>query len=347
MKALVINQITSLSENRNPLVLIDLAKPFPVDNEILVEIYACGVCHTEIDEIEGRAKPPVLPVIPGHQVAGKVVEKGNSVQKFKIGDMVGVGWIYSACGKCDFCKKGLENLCADFKATGLDANGGYAEYMKIKEDFAVHIPEPLQKEILHVAPLLCAGAIGYRSLWLSKIQNNNTLGLSGFGGSAHLVLKMARYQFPDTKIYVFARSEVERKFSLELGADWAGDFEDTPPEMLDSIIDTTPVWTPILKSMKNLKPGGRLIINAIRKEEVDKKSLLKLDYPSHLWMEKEIKSVANVTRFDIEECLRLSAMAGIKPEIQAFKLEEANRALLELKERKIRGSKVLIIKDRS
>lgn len=343
MKAMLINSITSFFETKEPLLLEEIPTPVPLEDEILIRIHACGVCHTEIDEIEGRATPSIMPVIPGHQVVGSVVEKGRLVEKFKIGDIVGVGWIYSSCGKCEFCLNGLENLCEEFKATGLDANGGYAEFMKINQNFAVAIPDSLKENSIYIAPLLCAGAIGYRSLSLTGVNNKSVLGLSGFGGSAHLVLKMAKFKFPDVKIYVFARSEIERRFSLELGADWAGNFDETPPEKIDAIIDTTPVWKPIIETLKYLKPGGRFIINAIRKEEIDKEALLKLDYTQAIWKEKEIKSVANVTRSDIKECLKLCAEAGIRPEIQLFKLEEANRALLDLKEGKIKGAKVLVI----
>jgi len=170
-----------------------------------------------------------------------------------------------------------------------------------------------------------------------------TVGLVGFGASAHLVLKMALHRFPGTKIHVFARSKSEQEFALELGASWAGDTEAFPEHKLDAIIDTTPVWKPVVAALKNLKPGGRLIINAIRKEELDKDELLKLDYPEHLWMEKEIKSVANVARVDVKEFLELAAEIPIKPEFQEYRLEEANMALLELKNRKIRGAKVLMI----
>ncbi|MCK4445560.1 MAG: alcohol dehydrogenase, partial [Candidatus Marinimicrobia bacterium] len=167
---------------------------------------------------------------------------------------------------------------------------------------------------------------------------------TGFGASAHLVLKMVRHKYPDTNVYVFARNEKERIFAKELGAVWAGDTEETSPIKLDSIIDTTPVWKPIVEAMKNLEPGGRLVINAIRKEEIDKEYLLKLNYPTHLWMEKEIKSVANVASEDVSEFIKLAAKIPIKPEVQEYSLDEANEALLELKEQKIRGAKVLKIK---
>jgi propanol-preferring alcohol dehydrogenase len=213
--------------------------------------------------------------------------------------------------------------------------------MTVPEDSAFLIPDIFTN--VEAAPLLCAGAIGYRSLKLTNLKNGRSLGLTGFGASAHLVLKMARHRFPDTKIFVFARSEKEREFAKGLGAVWAGDTEETPPEYLDCIIDTTPVWKPVVEAMKNLKPNGRLVINAIRKEDKDKEYLLKLDYPEHLWMEKEIKSVANVARSDVKEFLELAAEIPIKPEVQEYKLVEANIALMELKNRKIRGAKVLKI----
>ena len=190
---------------------------------------------------------------------------------------------------------------------------------------------------------MCAGAIGYRSLRLTDLKDGQNLGLIGFGASAHLVLKMARHRYPNAKVFVFARSEKERAFSKELGAVWAGDIVEESLEKLDCIIDTTPAWRPVVEALQNLEPGGRLVINAIGKEEVDKGYLLSLDYPAHLWLEKEIKSVANVSRRDVSEFLALAAEMRIKPEIQEFALEEANEALVELKTRKIRGAKVLRI----
>lgn len=341
MKAMVLPRLCSLKENNRPLELADLPDPVPQGNEILVKISACGVCHTELDEIEGRTPPPRLPVVLGHQAVGKVVEYGSKANRFEISARVGIAWIYSACGECKYCQDGNENLCKDFKATGRDANGGYAEFMTVPEDFAYPIPAVFSD--LEAAPLLCAGAIGYRSLKLTDLKDGQNLGLTGFGASAHLVLMMVRHRYPNAKVFVFARSEKEREFSRELGAVWAGDTEEEAPAWLDSIIDTTPVWKPVVEALKNLSPGGRLVINAIRKEELDKDYLLQLDYPSHLWMEKEIKSVANVARSDVREFLELAAEIPVKPEIEEFSLEDANKALLELKTRKIRGAKVLRI----
>ncbi len=339
MKALVLNKICNIKENSTPLEIVDIPTPIPKEKEILVKVSACGVCHTELDEIEGRITPPKFPIVLGHQVVGKVVETGEKVSKFKNGDRVGIAWIYSACGKCSFCLEGNENLCNNFKATGKDVNGGYAEYMTVSEDFAYNIPDIFPDS--EAAPLLCAGAIGYRSLRLANIKDKDNIGLAGFGASGHLVIKMIKYKYPNTKVFVFARSEKERKFAKELGASWTGDTEDDSPEKLDAIIDTTPVWKVVVESLKNLKSGGRLVINAIRKEELDKEELLKLNYPKHLWMEKEIKSVANVTRKDVREFLKLASEIPIKPEVKEFKMEDANKALLELKEGKIRGAKVL------
>ncbi|MCP4726410.1 MAG: zinc-dependent alcohol dehydrogenase family protein [bacterium] len=341
MKAMVLNEIFNILENREPLEPIDLPIPVPGDNEVLIKISTCGVCHTELDEIEGRTPPQVFPMILGHQAVGKVVGKGAGVKNRKEGARVGITWIYSACGKCGRCRSGEDNLCSEFKATGRDANGGYAEYMTIHENFTFPIPDTFTD--FEAAPLLCAGAIGYRSIRLTNMKNGDSLGLTGFGASGHLVLKLAKYMYPDSDIYVFARSENEREFAAELGAEWAGDTTEVPPQKLDSIIDTTPVWKTVVEAMKNLKPGGRLVINAIRKEDIDKNYLLEIDYTEHLWMEKEIKSVANVASRDVREFLEIAANIPIRPEYQIYELEEVNKALLELKERNIRGAKVLKI----
>jgi propanol-preferring alcohol dehydrogenase len=338
---MILPKTLSMKENSNPLELVDLPVPEPGQNEILVKISTCGVCHTELDEIEGRTPPSVFPVVPGHQVVGRVVKNGPLTGRFKTGDRVGIGWIYSSCGTCPSCNDGNENLCESFRATGRDANGGYAEYMIIPEDYAYKIPEIFTD--MEAAPLLCAGSIGYRSLKLTNLRDGQSLGLTGFGASGHLVLKMLKYKFPGVRVYVFARSEKEREFALELGAAWSGDIGAESPEKLNSIIDTTPVWKTVVEALKNLQSGGRLVINAIRKEERDKEYLLNINYQQHLWLEKEIKSVANVIRKDISDFLQLASEIPIKPEIQEYRLEEANTALQELKAGKIRGAKVLVI----
>jgi propanol-preferring alcohol dehydrogenase len=341
MKAMILKRTCSLRENEAPLEFVDFPKPVPGERELLIKVSVCGVCHTELDEIEGRTPPTIFPIVLGHQVVGQVEETGERVKGFKVGDRVGIAWIHSACGKCRHCIEGNDNLCEKFEATGRDAHGGYAEYTTISQDYAFPVPDIFSD--LEAAPLLCAGTIGFRSLSLTNMKDGNTLGLVGFGASAHLVIQMAKYKYPNSKIFAFARSQGERAFALELGAVWAGDIGEVPPEKLNCAIDTTPVWKPIVEALKNLAPGGRLVINAIRKENVDKERLLELDYPTHLWHEKEIKSVANVARQDVSEFLKLAAAIPIRPEVQVFKLEEANKALLELKTSKIRGAKVLVI----
>jgi len=353
MKAMLLRESAPLAQNPNPLSLEDLPEPKIDAGEVLIRITACGVCHTELDEIEGRMKPK-LPVVLGHQTIG-IIEGVRSLQTsnmvngarrqetsqsaIKVGQRVGVAWIASACGHCEHCLAGNENLCAEFKATGRDIDGGYAEYMKVRADFVHPIPSSLSDS--EAAPLLCAGAIGYRSLRLTNLRDGQSLGLMGFGGSNHLVLKMAKHKYPNSKIFVFSRNIEEREFALSLGASWAGAIDQNPLTELEAVIDTTPVWGPIVEALKHLSPGGRVIVNAISKEDVDKEILMRLDYPSQLWMEKEIKSVANVTRADVREFLQLAAEANIKPEFEEFALKDANAALTEMKRGKIRGSKVL------
>ncbi|MBN1552416.1 zinc-dependent alcohol dehydrogenase family protein [bacterium] len=341
MKAMVLDKVIQISENSKPLRLMNLPDPVPKPDEILIKVSTCGVCHTELDEIEGRTPPTHFPMVLGHQVVGKVEDAGSNAKQFHIGDRVGVAWIYSACESCELCLAGKENLCSQFKATGRDAFGGYAELMVVPEGFAQSIPSVFTNE--EAAPLLCAGAIGYRSLRLTGINNGQRLGLTGFGASAHLVLKLVRYLYPDTDVYVFARNPNERDFARDLGAVWTGDTVDRAPRDLHAIIDTTPVWKPVVEAMANLIPGGRLVINAIRKETSDQEILSKLRYEDHLWMEKEIKSVANVTRTDVREFLDLASRIPIKPDVQTYRLDQANTALLELKSQKIRGGKVLAI----
>ncbi len=341
MKAWIIDKIHDLTNESSPLQLVEIQKPTPDKGELLIKINACGVCHTEIDEIEGRTPPPSYPVVPGHQVVGIVEDMNETKTNLNSGDRVGVAWIYSACGKCGYCLSGNENLCQDFLATGRDKNGGYAEYMTIPENYAYIIPNIFTNE--EAAPLLCAGAIGYRSVALCNMTNGKCIGLTGFGASAHLVLKLIKYKYPKSEIYVFARSQKEKEFALLIGATWAGNTTDTPPKLLDCIIDTTPVWKPIIHALECLKPGGRLVINAIRKENIDQDYLINLDYPTHLWMEKEIKSVANVTSNDVKEFIKIAAEMPFKPEVKIYPFEQANQAIMDIKNHNIRGAKVLKI----
>ncbi len=335
MKAMLLEALASLKSCDQPLRLVDLPKPKPAAGEICIAVSVCGVCHTELDEIEGRAEPPQLPIVPGHEVVGRVDSIGKSVTRFKPGDRVGVGWIHSSDGSAN------ENLRPAFRATGRDVNGGYAEFMTVGENYAYPIPDVFSDE--QAAPLLCAGAIGYRALRLCNLVDGEQLGLTGFGGSAHIVLQLARHLYPNSGIYVFARDVASRKFASELGADWVGVINSRAPVALNAIIDTTPAWTPIVHALANLAPGGRLVVNAIRKEDTDKSALKNLSYHEHLWMEREIKSVANITRQDIAGFLPLAAAIPIRCEVRSYALADANKALLALQRESVRGAKVLRI----
>jgi len=340
MKAQILKSIAPIDSQ--PLELVEMPTPQPKPGEILVKVAACGVCHTELDEIEGRLQPK-LPVILGHEIVGRVEKPGAGATRFNIGDRVGIAWINSACGKCNFCRSGRENLCPDFQGTGCQADGGYAQYTVVPEDFAYPVPARFTDS--QAAPLLCAGAIGYRALRLSTLEDGQVLGLFGFGASAHIVIQVAKYKYPKGRVFVFTRpgQKEHQELARKLGADWAGATGETPPEKLNCAIDFTPAWRPIVAALRALENGGRLVINAIRKEETDKDSLLELDYSGHLWCEKEIKSVANITRQDAQEFLPLAAEIPIIPEVQEFKLEEANEALVLLKKGKIQGAAVLKI----
>jgi len=321
---------------KEPLKMVDLPDPVPGPKEILVKISVCGVCHTELDEIEGRL-PPKLPIVLGHQIVGRVGKLGPGVTKFHVGDRVGIAWIHSACGKCQFCLKGKENLCLEFRGTGCHANGGYAQATVVSEDFAYPIPERFSDA--EATPLLCAGAIGYRDLILSGIKKGQTLGLFGFGASAHIVIQIAKYW--GCEVFVLTRSEEHRNLARKLGASWAGQPEDQPPKKLHCAIGFTPVGETVAHALKVLEKGGRLVLAVIRKRNL----IPPLDYGQLLWDEKEIKSVANITRKDLQEFLRLAPKIPIIPEVQEFKLEEANRALISLKQGKIQGAGVLRMPD--
>lgn len=332
---MVLNKLLTIEQGSEPLEATEVPIPEPGPNQIRLAVSACGVCHTEIDEIEGRTPPPRLPVIPGHEVIGTVEKRGGRATRFDLGTRVGVGWIHSSSGTRS------ENIDDSFVATGRDVNGGYAQYMTVPETYAYPIPDGFTNE--NAAPLLCAGGVGYRALKLTGIGNRQRLGLTGFGGSAHIVLQLVRYLYPETEVYVFARDDSSRAFALSLGAVWAGNTESRAPHRLDAIIDTTPAWKPLVEALPNLRPGGRLVINAIRKEDRDKDYLTEICYESHLWLEKEIKTVANVTHHDLAEFLPLAGKARIRPTVQTYPLDQANLALRELKAGKIRGAKVLVI----
>lgn len=341
MRAMVLREISKIRTDEDssmPLELVELPVPSPGPKEILGRVLTCGICHTEIDEIEGRRKPK-LPAILGHEVVMRIEKVGAQVSKLKVGQRVGVGWIYSSCGKCQHCRCGQENLCSQFQGTGCDADGGYAEYMVVSEDFAYLIPDGFTDA--EAAPLLCAGAIGWRSIKLAGIEDGKNIGLYGFGASGHIVLQIIKHKFPNSKVFVFTknRGDAPSQLAKERGADWVGITGDIPPEKLNCAIDTTPQGVVIKEALKNLEKGGRLVINVIRKES----PVAELDYTEHLWWEKEIKSVANITRKDLQEFLSLADKIPIKPKIVEFKLEDANRAIKLLKAGGYHGAGVLRI----
>lgn len=341
MRAMRIHRLSEITADSDPLQEDRLALPSPGGSELLVRVHTCGVCHTEIDEIEGRTAPAVLPMTPGHQVIGTVIEQGSDCRRGLLNSRVGIAWIHSACGHCEWCTGGRENLCPEFSACGRDTAGGYAEYMTVPERFAHPVPDKIGDR--EATPLLCAGAVGYRALRLCKLEDGQSLGLTGFGASGHLVLQMAQHLYPTSRMFVFARSPIERTFAEQLGADWTGGTSDLPETRIDAIIDTTPAWLPVLAALEALAPGGRLVINAIRKEAGDQHVLSSLDYDRHLWREKSLCTVANVTRQDVRECLRLAAEIPIRPHLTTYPLEDANRALRELKRGDNQGARVLQI----
>lgn len=320
---------------RAPLDAMDLPDPVPGPKEILVKVSTCGICHTELDEIEGRLVPPRLPVVLGHEVVGRVEGVGSEVSAHAKGDRVGIAWIHSSCGTCRFCRGANENLCDDFQATGLHADGGYAEFTKVHEDFAYPVPEIFSD--LEAAPLLCAGVIGYRALRLSGVKRGEILGLYGFGASAHIAIQVAIHR--GCRVFVFTRpgQRDHQELARKLGAHWIGLTGETPPQRLSAAIDFTPVGEPVREALAVLEKGGRVVVNAIRKVN----PIPELDYARHVWHEKEIKSVANVTRQDAREFLPLAAEIGIKPEVQPFNLGQANEALVLLKQGRVRGAAVL------
>jgi propanol-preferring alcohol dehydrogenase len=332
MKALLLSRVTPVE--RQPLESVELPLPEPGPGEVRVRVAVCGVCHTELDEIEGRLSAR-LPVVPGHQVVGRVDRMGVGVRRHVVGDRVGVAWIHSTCGTCAFCASGTENLCPRARWTGKDVNGGYAEFVVVPEAFAYPIPEPYLDA--QAAPLLCAGIIGYRALCLAAVEHGAPVALYGFGASAHIVIQLMKHLYPRSAVFVFTRGEHHRNLARRLGADWVGGPADTPPEPPARALDFTPAGETIRIALGSLRPGGRLVINAIRKYD----AIPELDYAAHLWAEKEVKSVANVTRRDAAEFLPLAARIPILPEIEEAPLAEANRVLARLKAGHVHGAAVL------
>ena len=324
----------SLPLKEDPVEVTEVPMPAPKKGQVLIEIEACGVCYTDIDIIEGRVRCK-LPLIPGHQIVGKVVESAGV--DGLVGERVGVAWIGHTCGTCEYCRRGLENLCQSFKATGCDLDGGYAEYTVAYADYVYTLPRGV--DAVRLAPLMCAGSVGFRAYRLLGMYDGARVGIFGFGSSAHIAIQVIRKLHPSTEIYVFTRSEHHRDLAKRLGADWAGAPSEDPPKKLNFALDFTPVGETIPRAMELLDRGGRLVINAIRKQ-----TPVVLDYATHIWQEKEIKSVANVTREDVKSFINFYTTHGVDTHVQEYRLEEVNKALRDLKAAKTIGAPVLKIK---
>jgi propanol-preferring alcohol dehydrogenase len=330
MKAMILKRPKPIEQN--PLELVDIPTPQPGSDEILIKINVCGVCHTDLHTVEGELPEVNLPIIPGHQVVGRVEKAGERTSRFKQGDRVGVAWLYSTDTTCPYCVRGNENLCPAARFTGYHVNGGYAEYMVIPEKFAYAIPDVF--EDVEVAPLLCAGIIGYRALRLSEIQPGQRLGLIGFGASAHVAIQVAVHW--RCEVYVFSRSEEHRMLARKLGAVWTGTSKDEPPQKMHSIVNFTPAGPTVLDGMLLLDKGGTQALAGIYMSPIPE-----MDYAKHLYYERTLRSVANATRQDGEELLSIAAEIPIRTTTQLFPLEEANKVLKLLKESRIDGAAVL------
>lgn len=333
MKAMVLEAFAPVKEK--PLKLMDQPVPDPGPGEILLWIEFCGVCHSDLHIVEGDLKDARLPVIPGHQVVGIVIKAGEGAgERLTVGTKAGAAWLYAACGYCEFCLSGQENLCRMARFSGYHVNGGYAEYMVIPEKFAYRIPEGFTN--LQAAPLLCAGIIGYRALRMSGAAAGARLGLYGFGASAHIAIQVAKRW--GCEVFVFSRSEKHRQHALELGAAWAGDVQDEPPSKHLSSVVFAPAGEVVLRALENTDRGGTVAVAGITMTP-----LPELDYEKHLYWERTLQSVSNATRVDGEELLKLASEIPVKTSTKVFALKEANEALVELKESRIKGAAVLKI----
>jgi propanol-preferring alcohol dehydrogenase len=317
----------------NPLRFADVPDPVPTGEEVLVRVADCGVCRTDLHVVEGELPPRKSPVIPGHQVVGRVEKVGSEVSRLQVGDRVGIPWLHHTCGVCEYCRADKENLCDNATFTGYVVDGGFAEYALAPEKFAYRIPEQVSDE--QAAPLLCAGIIGFRSLRLSGIQPGGKLGFYGFGAAAHVAIQVARYWKVD--VYAMTRDERHRRLARELGAVWAGGTVADPPEKLDAAIIFAPAGEIVPAALRALKKGGTVALAGIHMSTIPP-----LDY-NLLYHERILRSVANNTRQDGEDFLRLAGEIPVRTEVEIFPLRDANRALNQLKNDAIRGAAVLQI----
>ena len=332
MKAMILESPAPLEEK--PLRLVESPIPEPGPGEVLLRVSMCGLCHTDIHTVEGDLPLPLLPVIPGHQIVGRVERQGPGVSTPEPGERVGSAWLHSTCGECPRCSSGRENLCERALFTGYSAQGGYAQYVVLPADFIYPIPDGFDDR--DAAPLLCAGIIGYRSLRLSGIRPGGVLGLYGFGASAHVAIQVAVHR--GCRVMVFSRGEEHRRHAMSLGAEWAGESGDTPPARLEAAVIFAPAGEIVPRALSALDRGGTVVCAGITMTDIPP-----LDYERHLYHEKVLRSVANSTRRDGRELLELAAEIPIRTEATLFPLEEANEALKLVKDSRINGAGVLEI----
>ncbi len=317
-----------------PLEWKDVPDPEPKPDELLIEVSTCGVCHTDLHVVEGELPDIALPIIPGHQIVGIVKTVGSAVTHIKPGARAGVPWLHFACGKCEYCLRGLENLCLYGRFTGYTAQGGYAERVTVPEAFAVQLPDSFSD--VDAAPLLCSGIVGYRSVKLSDLKPGERLGLYGYGGSAGMCLQIARYW--NCEVYVFTRNPQHQQEALKLGASWVGQAQDEPPLKLDRAIIFAPAGWIIPLALKHIRKAGTLCINAIHMS-----NLPEIPY-SLFWDERTVRSVANASRQDATEFMDLAAQIPIRSDTHTFPLSDANRVLEMLKKSQISGSAVFTVR---
>jgi len=319
--------------DEKPLNLTELPVPEPAAGELLLRVAACGVCRTDLQICEGDIPARKLPVVPGHQIVGRVEAVGDGVDGWRVGDRAGIGWLAGSCGHCSFCRSGRENLCAEARFTGWDRDGGFEEYVTVRADFAFRLPDGFGD--LQAAPLLCGGVIGYRSLKRSAVKPGGRLGLYGFGASALLTIQVALHW--GCEVYVCTRSAREQERARRIGATWVGGYDELPPVPLDGAITFAPAGQVVVDALRAVDRGGTVAINAIHLDKVP-------EFPYDLlWWERNLCSVANYTRADAREFLKLAAAIPVRTETDLFDLEDANEALRRLAAGEISGAAVLKI----
>jgi propanol-preferring alcohol dehydrogenase len=321
-----------LEKPKQPLVIKDVAEPGLEPGHLLLRVRACGVCRTDLHIIEGELAPLRSPLIPGHQIVGEIVK--GATPEHPIGTRVGVSWLGGVDGSCPYCKRGLENLCDAPTFTGYSVDGGYAQYALARTDFVYHLPDALSD--LDAAPLLCAGIIGFRSLRVAGVEPGDRVGLFGFGSSAHLAIAVLHSW--NCEVYVSTRGASHRDLAASLGAKWVGNETDRPPVPLDRAVTFAPSGDVVIAALSSLRKGGVVAINAIHLDRIPQ-----FDYDSLLWGERQIRSVANMTRADARDFLELAAKIGLKPKVTVFPLDQANEALLAVKKDQIDGAAVITL----